>query len=389
MERFDSGNSGASESVADRENKSLDCVHFQQCAGCVFEKTLDDFSLVREAKTFFFNKGLEAVPVYYFGAHDWRTRAKLAVRGSLKNPEIGLFEKNSHQVLSIPQCRVHHPAINKAVESVRRWMVECCVTPYRESDRSGALRYIQCSVERSSGKVQLALVCNKPLPKEAVQKLWDEFPIWQSIWVNENQRTDNVIFGSDWKLLFGSEWLWEKLAGVDCCFHPAGFAQANLTAFEALLKRVGEWISPNKRVVEYYAGAGVIGLSLAAKGCFVSCYEVNAACEPAFNESKKRLESKTISWNCSPTENALQGIEDYDVVVIDPPRKGLDKRTLEVLKGLNKGTQLVYVSCGWSSFVRDCGVLLDSGWKLLKGEIYIFFPGSDHIETLSLFEKIN
>lgn len=367
----------------------LECTHYGPCAGCVFDSHLDRFPLVLEAQSFFRDHGIVNPPVHFFGAHSWRTRAKLAVRGNSENPEIGLFQKKSHNVLSIPHCRVHHPSINQAVEIIRKWIIENEISPYNEHTNNGLLRYIQCTVERSTGKIQLVLVCNQPIPPQLVDKLYNDHSIWHSIWCNVNTRSDNVIFGDDWSLIRGDKWLWERLANVDCCFHPAGFAQANLTAYEALLQRLGEWVAPTKNVIEYYAGTGIIGLTLAAKGCVVRCFEVNGAAEEAFNLSKASLNFPEITWHCSATAASLTALFEYNdlVVVVDPPRKGLDNKTLDSLSHVKKGTQLVYVSCGWSSFQRDMDVLLKSGWKLLKGEIYIFFPGSDHIETLSLFER--
>lgn len=368
-------------------NSILGCIHYGRCAGCVFENHLASFPLVEEAKGFYSSKGVTA-PVHFFGAHEWRTRAKLAVRGTVDFPEIGLFERNSHTVLPIPECRVQHPAINAAVARLISWIKSEQILPYNEETQNGVLRYIQCTVERSSGKIQLALVCTQKLPSKSVLKLWESSPFWHSIWVNLNVRKDNVIFGESWERLFGEEWLWERLAGVDCCFHPAGFAQANLTAYEAVLKRIGELVPSSKKVVEYYAGSGGIGLTLAAKGCEVDCFESNSACEPSFKESKHRLEAGVITWKCSTTANSIEKLNGYDVIVVDPPRKGLDVKTLEALASAKSGIELVYVSCGWESCRKNIDYLLDAGWKLSVGEIYIFFPGSDHIETLQLLKKL-
>ncbi len=79
--------------------KNLDCPHFGPCAGCVFDKHLDDFPLVRAAKGTYRALGIENIKVHYFGPQGWRTRAKLAVRGTVNNPQIGLFKKGSHDVL--------------------------------------------------------------------------------------------------------------------------------------------------------------------------------------------------------------------------------------------------------------------------------------------------
>lgn len=369
-------------------NNDLNCIHFGPCAGCVFDRQLNRFPLIEEAKTHYHSHGIEA-PIHFFGAHEWRTRAKLAVRGTCDNPAIGLFERHSHNVLDIPQCRVHHPSINQAVAIIRSWIKQHQITPYEEINRTGVLRYIQCTVERSTGKIQLALVCNEMISRKTLEKLWESAPFWHSIWLNFNQRSDNVIFGEQWSLEFGEEWLWERLAGVDCCFHPAGFIQANLTAYDALLVRIGELIPPGKKIVEYYAGAGSIGLSLAARGCRVSCFESNSACEASFLLSKQRLTGADICWKHAATDQVLDQIQECDVVIVDPPRKGLDNKTLKALADAKVGVELVYVSCGWDSCKKNLDFLLAHGWQIRVAEIYLFFPGSSHIETLQVLSKIN
>lgn len=368
--------------------KNLDCPHFGPCAGCVFDQRLDSFPLIDEAKEYFKEKGITDTPVHFFGSKHWRTRAKLAVRGSFQNPQIGLFKKASHEVLSIPDCQVHHPIINKAVSTVREWIIHHSISPYDEKLGTGLLRYLQCTVERHTGKVQLVLVFHEKIAAPLLKSLSEAFDSWHSIWINLNQRNDNVIFGSSWECIFGEEWLWEKIGGIECCFHPGGFMQGNLSAYEALLERIQEWVSPSKTVVEYYAGTGVIGLSLAAKGCSVQCFEINSACEIPFKMAKERLNSSQIEWFCLPTSSALDHLTEGEVIIVDPPRKGLDPQTSKALASVVGQKELIYVSCGWNSCKKDIDLLTEQGWKVINSEIYLFFPGSNHIETLVRLQKI-
>merc|ERR1719343_986338 len=122
----------------------------------------------------------------------WRTQAKLAVRAGPEGLEIGLFVPGTHEVCNIDGCVAHHPAINRAVNKLRRACLALGVRGYEESTGKGDLRYVKLDVERSSKSVQLTLVwhaddeeCAGATLKNLVSRLKD-MPIWHSIWVNFN-----------------------------------------------------------------------------------------------------------------------------------------------------------------------------------------------------------
>jgi tRNA/tmRNA/rRNA uracil-C5-methylase (TrmA/RlmC/RlmD family) len=74
------------------------------------------------------------------------------------------------------------------------------------------------------------------------------------------------------------------------------------------------------------------------------------------------------------------------VVIVDPPRKGLEKELLNALCDNKELNNIIYVSCGWEAFKSDCLALLQAGWRLAHAEAFLFFPGSEHIEVLAVFE---
>ncbi|KHN24329.1 Putative RNA methyltransferase pc1998 [Glycine soja] len=157
---------------------------------------------------------LSSLPVW-----GWRCRAKLAVRGSSTEPLIGLYEEGTHNVVDIPQCQADHPNIKAAVELLRRG-----VEPFIEDEGAGDL-HVQ------------------------------------------------IIFGDKWKHLLGERDFWEHVGGIDVSLAPSSFGQANtlrlmpcfviLQAFDALLRKLQKYVPYESAVADLYAGAGVIGLSLA------------------------------------------------------------------------------------------------------------------------------
>ncbi len=371
----------------------LHCSHFPLCSGCDFQGDVSYPSAAQELKEF-----LNSIdPTLLFPLHHqeftgWRTRAKLAVRGTYQHPEIGLFKRGSHEVVPIPDCPLHHPSINAVLSKILNLICEKKIEPYNEEKGTGLLRYLQFAVDRKSRRVQLTLVLNKPssdpLLERFVKQLYTQAE-FHSIWFNFQPAQTNRILGDGWQLLQGEPYLTERLGQVDCCFHPACFSQANPLLFEKLIHSLRENILPQKRVIELYAGIGVIGFNIAEKSDRVTCVELNPFASEGFHLT--RLKSpcalqKKISFHTASVDERLDLLSGQDVIIVDPPRKGLGEKIVNAILSSN-AQQLIYVSCGPRSFQKECSQLLKGGWKIDKVEGYLFFPGSNHVELMAIFKK--
>lgn len=367
---------------------SIVCPHFSFCSGCVLAEKIDSPPVFAEAIQFFKTINYSLSPLRTGHPTGWRSRAKLAVRGSPFHPLIGLYQEGTHTVLDIPFCQVHHPKLNEAVQHIKEFIRSEKILPYDETTHQGCLRYLQLVVERATQKVQSTFVLNEPL--ENLNKLIEAAPeFWHSLWINPNQRRDNVIFEKEWQLFHGERFLWEKIGGNWIAFHPSSFAQANLDLFEELITSLRQHIPKQTHLVEYYAGVGAIGLALAPDCASVIASEIHPLAESCFNETKTRLDPQ-IATKCSfvtgDARKLLSLLEKGESILVDPPRKGLDRALLEALKKQQNKT-LIYISCGWESFQRDCTELLVAGWVIEHAEAFLLFPGSNHIEVVAVFQK--
>jgi 23S rRNA (uracil-5-)-methyltransferase RumA len=370
---------------------NISCPHFPECSGCELTTNVDKPEVLEEAKSYFAKKGITDFHLHLAQVTGWRYRAKLAVRGTSNNLKIGLYKKGTHTVLDIPFCKVHHPSINLAVKEIKEFVKNENIEPYNEQTQKGLLRYIQLVVERCSGKVQVTFVLN--LSSEQNLNMWMNLKsdLWHSIWLNFNTSRTNNIFGTDWTHIKGPPLIFERFGNTEACFHPASFAQANLELFEKMLNSISEMVPKKSKVVEYFAGVGVIGLKIAPNCESVVCCEITPQAEMCFNEAKLKLENnvrKKISFEIGLSENRLDLLKNKDLCIVDPPRKGLDIKLLKEMMYSSDLKKIIYVSCGFKSFRRDCDLILESNlWKLEKIEPYLFFPGSNHIEILALFIK--
>lgn len=380
--------------------KSDSCAHFGQCSGCQIDLTASTPPIWLDVLPFFEERGLSHISYYDASSQGWRVRAKLAVRGESSNPVIGLFREGTHEVLPIPFCRVHHPHINRAVEVVRQWIKTNDLEPYNELTKQGELRYLQFVVERSTGLVQASFILNFADLSHSRAQEWvallkqlgeqNQDRLWHSLWINLNNRPTNTIFGNGWHLCYGSDILWENVGHISIAYQPSSFAQSNLDLFEQLLMRLKDRIPLNSKLVEFYAGVGVMGLFVVDRCQWVRCAEINPQAEMSFLKSRERLndeEAEKISFHSGSAHHLINLLKDAEVAIVDPPRKGLDSDLIQAIVHSPTLKHLFYLSCGWHSFKRDCDLLLQAGWKLKLGEGYFFFPGTNHIEILAQFVR--
>lgn len=372
---------------------NLDCPHFKPgCSGCVIDQNLGHPPLFDEVHTYFKTTLNYDASTIHGNLKGWRYRAKLAVRGSFEDPLVGLFKEGTHDVLDIPLCQVQHPTLNKAADILREWIKEQQIIPYNEITGKGELRYLQLTYEKKTNLAQVVLVLNQEINPDKLSQLWVKGRgIFHSLWSNLNSKRTNKIWGDVWDLLYGEEWLAIPLLGHEYYFHPAAFIQANPEMFEALLVDLHQHLLKDKKIVEYYAGVGVIGLSTLAMGIkSLILSELNPMGKKCFKKNlnyfPQELQKKAVYHELNAAKGATF-LTDAEIVIVDPPRKGMEPGLLHNLIAAKKVEQLIYISCGWESFKKESALLIENGFTLTFAKGYLFFPGTNHIETLAIFSR--
>jgi len=331
-------------------------------------------------------------PVIHEGSPwSYRRRAKLAIRGRSASPKIGIYQTGSHRIADIPRCPIHHPLINRVAQELRAEIRETGLIPYADRPHRGLLRYVQIAVDDSGTRAQLAVVTNAPSPEAVAplvprlrERLGDAL---HGLWWNGNPERTNAIFGPHWVHLDGLELLELEIAGARVCLHPGAFAQSHGQLFERLVERVQSFIPSEARVREFYAGAGPIGLGLANRCRAVEFNEVDTHALAGLDAGLSQL-PPVARAHCTVLPgragDCLDGMENVDIAIVDPPRKGLDPELIEALCA-GAVQQLIYVSCGWPSFERESVALAAAGLPLRSLEVYAMFPYTEHIEIVAHF----
>jgi 23S rRNA (uracil1939-C5)-methyltransferase len=323
-----------------------------------------------------------------------RHRARLMVRGRTRTPKIGLFQLGSHRIADIPQCRIHHPLINRVAAAVRAVARDAHVEPYADRPHRGALRAIQVVIERRSQRAQLVLVENAPSPGPVAdlaaplaRALGTEL---HSLWWNGNPQRTNTILGSAWQHLAGPEVIVEQVAGCEIAFPPGAFGQSHPELAERIALRAQAWVPAGESVVEFHAGCGPLGMGLLARAERVAFNEVNDAALGGLARGIARRperERARAGVRAGAAAEQLDLLADADAVIVDPPRSGLEPALLEALCAAPP-ERLIWVSCGLDAFLAQAAALVErSPLRLRALEVYALFPFTEHVETLALFSR--
>lgn len=371
------------------------CPHRPPCPGCprlgepgiapAAQGALD--RLARE-------HGLPPVAVMSGTVAGFRHRARLAIRGRLNSPKIGLFESGSHRVVHIPHCGVQHPLINRVAAVVRRALVEARVTSYSDKAHLGLARYLQVVVERRSQTAQVVIVANtaSAVPFAAcfeliVERLQGEL---HSLWFNANCTQANAIMGAEFQPVYGPPSVVERFGGAAVHYPPGAFGQNNLEVAQAIITHVRALIPPGASVAEFYAGVGAISLSVLERAGALSINEVGAHSLRGLDLGLAALDPATRARTTvvpGPAGAACEAAAGAQVVIADPPRKGLDRQLTEHLAA-HPPERFLYVSCGLDSFLADTARLTARGrLRLTALSAFNLLPFTEHVESVACFER--
>ncbi|HYP74571.1 MAG TPA: hypothetical protein VER12_01375 [Polyangiaceae bacterium] len=370
------------------------CTHRPPCPGCprfgergiagAAQRALNDLAE---------KHALPQVSVISGQMTGFRQRARLAIRGRLGSPKLGLFELGTHHVVHIPNCLVQHPLINRVAGVVRKALADAKVTPYSDRAHLGLARYLQVVVERSSETAQVVLVCNSEDPEPVAacldairERLGADL---HSLWWNGNTQRTNTILGPEFRRICGPETVVERFGGNAVHYPPGAFGQNNLDIAERIIDHVRNDLPVGSRVAEFYAGVGAIGLSVLQRVAELRLNELSPQSLHGLDFGLRELaqaERAKTSVQIGPAGEARAMASGADVVIADPPRKGLDPELTTTLSE-EPPARFIYVSCGLDSFLHDSERLLAPGkLRLTALTAFNLIPFTDHVETVARFE---
>jgi 23S rRNA (uracil1939-C5)-methyltransferase len=331
------------------------------------------------------------------------------------NIVMGFYAGHTHSIIACPDddCMLGHSDNAFILNTVKEWMKEYRVRAYNENIHKGTVRHVLIRTGYHTDEVMVCLVIKKMLRKEAadglvkaIQKLKINVA---SLVVNINKEDTNVILGKECITLYGRPYIEDYIGDIKFQISPLSFYQVNPKQTEVLYNKALEFagLKGNESVWDMYCGIGTISLFLAKKAGKVYGVEiVPQAIEDAKNNAKinnidnaeffvGKAEEVVPAFYKKQTgvqsDNDSTDSKEYDmtrpdVVVVDPPRKGCDKKLLDTIVSMTPD-RIVYVSCDSATLARDLKLLVECGYKVEKVQPVDQFGNTVHVETVVLLSQ--
>ncbi len=355
------------------------CPYFGTCGGCQWQHI--DYSIQVELKKEILGEtlkrlgGMKEIPpisvVPSSKPYDYRIRVQLKVKGRT----MGYYRERSHRIVDVEHCPISHPLVNQIIQRLREDLAR--LSPIEGVE-------INVSPEEGRGVLLLHPHSYAPRTERFIKDLLHGQPTLKGVAAAQK---DGLHVAGDPSLSFtlplsrGRERRELKLR-----ISAGSFSQVNPEQNQRLVQTVLQLseVKERDRVIDLYAGAGNLTLSLATGAAEVLGVEENSA---AFQDGQFNGERNGVE-NCRFIHGRVEDVlldwegESPDLIVLDPPRTG-GKTILDLLVRL-KPKRIVYVSCEPTTFARDLRLFSERGYSLRKLSLIDMFPQTYHMETVGL-----
>ena len=378
-----------------------ECPISASCGGCDFwhmdyeEETRLKAERVRQCLNRIGGESLTEMPILSAPTcKDYRNKAQYPVASQKGRVYAGFFKAGTHQVVENARCLI----LPDETEQVRNIVIDYVnhyrISAYDETTHKGLLRHIYVRRGAVSGQVLVCLAVNgRKLPHiEALIEKLKAVEGFTTLVLSVNTQKTNVVLGDEEIVLYGKGSIEDTLCGLTFRLSARSFYQINhhqaKRLYESAIQQAE--ITEKDLVLDLYCGVGTITLCMAkAAGKVIGVEVVEQAVADA-KENAKRNGIENVEFFCGDAGKAALELEKQgirpDVIVVDPPRKGLNSDTIEALSKMSP-RRIVYVSCDPATLARDVALLKERGYVLKNAQAADLFPRCSHVESIVCLTK--
>jgi len=394
-----------------------DCSYTGKCGGCSFRhcsyeahlKTKQQYvrDCIERIGGFSENSKIEFLPIIGMeNPYNYRNKAIFPFSTDRDGNIIsGFYRKNSHSVIEIDNCKIENPMASQIRLAVTEFATTYNLTAYNEETGKGLIRNLMVRTSRSQSEAMAVLAINGntlPHTNEFISFLTEKCPFVSSVFVNINKTSGNKVSGDKYIHLYGKEKLRDAILDTWFDISPMSFYQVNPEQTDRLYSVVKDFanLRGNENILDIYCGIGTIGLCLAnnaqksgnpIKSLTGIEYIRQAVVDAEHNATLNDItNAKFYDGDAGKVLSDLSEkgalADKYDLVILDPPRKGCDKKLLDTAISVNP-EKIVYVSCNAATLARDLKYLREIGYEPNKVQPVDMFPFAGHVESVVCLEK--
>ena len=378
-----------------------ECPVAKLCGGCDFwhidyeEETRLKAERVRNCLNRLGGEALDSVPILAAPTcHGYRNKAQYPVAAKKNRAYAGFFKAGTHEVVENGRCLILPEETDTVKSVVMDYVNRNRISIYDEETHTGLLRHIYVRRGAVSGQILVCLVINgRSIPKahELVARL-KKIPGFTTLVLSINTRKGNAVLGDTYLTIHGPGYIEDTLCGLNFRLSPRSFYQVNHAQaqrlYEAAISQAQ--ITKEDTVLDLYCGVGTITLAMAsAAGKVIGVEVVPQAVEDA-RDNARRNNIENAEFFCGDAGQAALALEKQgikaDVVIVDPPRKGLNADTIEALARFAP-RRIVYVSCDPATLGRDAALIKERGYAVKNAMAADLFPRTVHVESICVFVR--
>ncbi|MBO9521139.1 MAG: 23S rRNA (uracil(747)-C(5))-methyltransferase RlmC [Nocardioidaceae bacterium] len=318
----------------------------------------------------------------------FRNKAKMVVTGTAEEPVLGILGPDGLGV-DLRDCGLHEQPIQDALPVLAAFVTRAALTPYDLSTRRGELKYLLVTAAPSH-ELMVRFVCRSQEPVTRIRKylpwLVERLPGLVVASVNLQPEHKAIIEGHDEIVLTDAAALTMRVNGLDLLLRPQSFFQTNTAVAAALYREAAAWVGTlePRRIWDLYCGVGGFALHLAAPGRQVTGIETSAEAVASGNETSRLAGGEATFETGDATAWALARVDVPDLVVVNPPRRGIGPELAGWLEG--SGVEhVLYSSCNPESLARDLAAM--PSLHAVRGKVFDMFPQTSHAEVLVLLRR--
>lgn len=388
------------------ETRKPVCSIFPACGGCMYQtmsyedqmemkgqqvKEILDAAIVGDYEF----EGVKASPKEFA----YRNKMEFSFGDEYKDGplSLGLHKKGStYDVLTAADCKLVHEDMTKILSCVLQYFKERNVSYYKKMQHTGYLRHLLLRRGDISGEILVNLVTTTQEDydltelTEALLALDLEGKIVGILHILNDSLSD-VVQSDETKVLYGQDYFYEKLLGMEFKITPFSFFQPNSRAAEVLYRTVRDYLGDmkGKTLYDLFSGTGTIGQILSPVAEKVIGVEIVEEAVVAANENVKHNGIENCKFLAGDVFKVLDEIEEKpDVIVLDPPRDGIHPKALPKILDYGVDT-IVYISCKVTSLARDLEMMQAKGYRVVKAVACDQFCQTVHVEVACCLQRVD